>query len=67
MKIELSIYDFRFEPSGYGAYWVAYTSPATGKSWRARTTDMMLIDATKNAAEPKKKDLQELKRLCKNS
>ena len=67
MKIELSIYDFRFTPSGFGAYWVTYISPVTRKSWGKRVTNMELIDATKNAAEPKKKDLQILKRLCKSA
>lgn len=31
-----------------------------------RTTDMPLIDATKNTDEPKRKDLETLKRICKN-
>ena len=65
MKIELSIYDFRFTPSGCGAYDVIYTSPATRKTWETRVEDMTLIDATKNAVNPKKKDLQYLKWLCK--
>jgi len=28
--------------------------------------NMPLIDATKNAEEPKRKDLEELKRICKD-
>lgn len=61
-----SIYDFRFEFAGYGHYKVTYTSPVTGKSWTTKTNDMPLIDATKNQEYPKQKDLEELKRLCKN-
>lgn len=67
MKIEISIYDFRFTPSGYGAYKVTYISPVTRKSWTTRITDMQLIDRTKNEAYPKKKDLNLLKWRCKNS
>lgn len=33
--------------------------------WVNVTNDMTLIDATKNADEPKAKDLKKLKRLCK--
>lgn len=66
MKIQISIYDFRFEPLGRGAYRVTYKSPVTGKQWSTRTADMPLIDATKNAGNPKKKDLEMLKWYCKN-
>lgn len=66
MKRKTTIYDFYFSPSGYGHYKVTYTSPVTGKQWTVITDDMILIDATKNADEPKKKDLERLKRLCKN-
>ena len=38
----------------------------TGKQWTAKTNDMPLIDATKNADEPKRRDLETLKRVCKN-
>ena len=66
MKTTIKISDFRFLPSGYGHYKVTYTSPVTGKSWTKTTSDMPLIDATKNAdGDPKIKDLNELKRLCK--
>ena len=64
MKTQLS--DFTFRPSGYGHYKVTYTSPVTGKTWTKTTNDMPLIDATKNADEPKRRDLEELKRLCKS-
>ena len=42
------------------------TSPVTGKHWTTITNNMSLIDLTKNADEPKVKDLDELKRICKN-
>lgn len=66
MKRKITIYDFDFLFAGYGHYKVTYTSPVTGKKWTVITNDMTLIDATKNADEPKKKDLERLKRLCKN-
>lgn len=65
-KNKVSISDFRFMPSGYGHYKVTYTSPVTGKSWTATTSNMPLIDATKNADDPKRCDLETLKRVCKN-
>lgn len=61
----IDILDFTFLPAGYGHYKVTYTSPTTGKTWSTITSDMPLVDATKNADKPKKKDLEELKRLCK--
>ena len=66
MKRTISIYDFRFEFAGSGHYKVTYTSPVTGKKWTTTTHNMPLIDATKGAEEPKRKDLEELKRLVKN-
>lgn len=66
MRAKTTISDFRFEFAGYGHYKVTYTSPATGKRWTTTTNDMPLIDATKNAEEPKRKDLEELKRICKD-
>lgn len=63
MKTELT--DFRFEFTGYGHYRVIYTSPTTGKQWSMTTNNMPLIDATKNEDFPKRKDLESLKRLCK--
>ena len=64
--MKTKIYDFDFELAGYGHYKVTYTSPATGKKWSVVTSDMTLVDATKNAEEPKRKDLEKLKRFCKN-
>ena len=65
MKPKISISDFRFERSGYGHYIVSYTSPVTGVQWTKVTSNMPLIDATKNAEQPKVKDLNELKSYCK--
>lgn len=65
MKTTISISDFSFQISGYGHYKVTYTSPVTGKSWMATTNDMPLIDNTKNSSEPKKRDLEILKRVAK--
>lgn len=62
--IELS--DFSFKFTGHGHYKVTYYSPNTNKSWSRTTSDMPLIDLTKNEDYPKKKDLHELKRFCKN-
>ena len=65
--MKTKITDFRFELiRGYGHYKVAYTSPVTGKTWETITSDTMLIDATKNADCPKRKDLEQLKRICKH-
>lgn len=63
----VSLSDFRFAPAGYGHYKVTYTSPVTGKAWTATTNNMPLIDLTKNADEPKRKDLEALKYLVKNA
>lgn len=65
--MKTKITDFTFVPSGYGHYKVTYTSPTTGKQWTKITSNMPLIDATKNAEEPKQKDLNELKRLLKHN
>lgn len=66
MKTKININDFNFQFIGYGHYRVTYTSPATGKEWSTTVTDMTIIDATKNADEPKRKDLEALKWSCKN-
>lgn len=62
-KIQLS--DFYFQFKGHGHYQVSYTN-SKGKVFATLTTDMPLIDKTKNAENPKIKDLQQLKRICKN-
>jgi len=66
MKNQIFLSNFNFQFSGYGHYKVTYTSPKTGKKYIHTISDMTLIDATKNADEPKKIDLNTLKRLCKN-
>lgn len=63
--MKTTIYDFDFEIAGHGYYKVTYTSPAAGKRWTTTTNNMPLIDATKNAEEPKRKDLEELKGFVK--
>ena len=63
--MKTKITDFTFITAGYGHYKVTYTSPVTGKQWTRTTNNMPLIDATKNADEPRRKDLNELKRLLK--
>ena len=64
--INISIGDFSFRFAGYGHYKVTYQSPVTGKEWAKTTTNMPLIDLTKNAESPKKVDLIRLKSLCKS-
>ena len=63
---KISISDFSFSFSGYGHYKVTYTSPKTGKEWSRTTTDMQLIDSTKNSDNPKIAELNSLKSFCKN-
>lgn len=65
MKNTISLNDFTFKFAGYGHYEVAYTSPKTRKEFTTTTSNMPLIDATKNSDSPKIKDLNELKKLCK--
>lgn len=62
----LSINDFRFKLTGYGRFEVTYTSPKTGKQWKTSTTDIRLIDDTKNAEEPRQFDLRRLLHLVKH-
>ena len=57
--------NFKFIKLGYGIYTVTYTSPKTGRIWAKKITDMEIIDRTKNADDPKKKDIEELKRIIK--
>ena len=64
MKIQRA--DFTFRPAGHGHYKVTYTSPVTGKYWSTVTSEMWLIDATKNEEFPKRTELEHLKWVCKN-
>ena len=66
MKTKISITDFTFQFAGYGHYKVTYTSPVTYKKFTTTTSNMPLIDATKNSDSPKVCDLNQLKRICKN-
>ena len=61
----MKISDFKFKQSGYGHYLVIYTSPAN-KIFATITSDMKLINLTKNAENPKQKDLVQLKKVCKS-
>jgi hypothetical protein len=63
---KISLSDFHFSFAGYGHYKVTYTSPVTGKEYTTTTSNMPLIDLTKNAEQPKIKDLIRLKFTCKN-
>jgi hypothetical protein len=65
--MKLQITDFTFSFAGYGHYKVTFTSPNTGKQWTRITDNMPLIDATKNAENPKQKDLNSLKSFTKAS
>jgi hypothetical protein len=64
--MKTTVKDFDFQFAGYGCYKITYTSPATGKQWSATISDMELVDATKNSDQPKRKDLEMLKFICKN-
>jgi len=62
---KINITDFGFRFVGYGTYSVVYQSPKTSKCWSIRTTNMSLIDLTKNADNPTQKMLTLLKTICK--
>jgi hypothetical protein len=66
MKSSIQLTNFRFTFAGFGHYKVSYQSPKTGKIWSKTITNMMLIDHTKNAEEPTKKALNDLKRQVKS-
>jgi len=57
--------DFTFLSAGHGHYRVSYTSTVTGKTWTRVISDMELIDATKNAENPRVNRLEDLKRTVK--
>ena len=67
MKTFTQLSDFSFYFSGYGHYKVTYTNPGTYKKWTITTSNMSLIDETKNAETPTKRALNDLKRLCKQN
>lgn len=66
MKQKISLIDFEFRFEGRGHYKVTYTSPVTGKKWSCVTDDMELVDETKNAEFPKRKNLELLKLKAKH-
>ena len=66
MNNNIKITDFSFSFLGHGHYRVTYTYPS-GKTITSTINHMPLIDATKNADEPKKKDLIDLKRTIKSN
>lgn len=66
MKRKIEKWDFMFTFAGYGHYKVVYTSPVTAKTWSTITNNMPLIDSVLHQEEPKRKDLEKLKRLCKS-
>lgn len=63
----MNIRSFEFRLVGYGHYKVKYTSPERGDYWVCTISDMLLIDATKNAEAPKASDLQRLYRTIKRN
>lgn len=65
-KKKLSKGNFDFQFTGYGHYQVMYTT-ATGRQYGCTTTDMFIIDATKNEPDPLQKDLRALARMCRRA
>ena len=64
MKKTISLSNFNLQRVGYGQYNITYIS-SFGKHYTSRTTDSSLIDDTFNSDNPKIKDLNLLKRMCK--
>lgn len=60
---DLSCFSFRL--AGYGHYKVTYTTPYRGDYWIATISDMLLIDATKNAEQAKVSDIKLLRDYVK--
>ena len=59
---------FTFRKVSSGAYQVTYESDydrKVGRYWTARVEDMGIIDATKNADEPRRRDVEHLRRMVK--
>ena len=61
----ITLAQFDFAQAGYGHVRVIYTSPITGKKWEKVTNNTKLIDNTKNADQPKRKDLLRLMKEVK--
>lgn len=66
MKTTITKFDFDFAQLSYGLYKVVFTS-SKGKKYSANVDDMCIIDRVKNTDKPFKKDLNNLKRICKES
>jgi hypothetical protein len=63
----INLSNFRFTFSGHGHYKVSYEDKQSNIHTTV-TSDMQLIDATKNCeGTPKKKDLIALRELCKSN
>ena len=62
-----SLINFSYSRLKYGQFKVTYRSPKTGKEWTFITDNSHLIDAVFNTEEDevKQKDLQYLKKACK--
>lgn len=61
---------FTFRLVSSGAYQVTYESDydcRIGRYWTCRIEDMTIIDATKNAESPKRKDVEHLRRMVKRN
>lgn len=61
---------FTFRKVSSGAYQVTYESDydrKVGRYWTARIEDMTIIDATRNADTPKRKDVDRLRYLVKRN
>lgn len=65
MKTEKT--DFKFKFAGYGHYLVTYTSPITQKQWSAVLNNMPLVNSVLHKEEPKRKDLESLKKTIKRA
>lgn len=51
-KYMLTSSNFSFIFKGFGAYEITYITPNRGDYWRARVTDMELVDDTLHEEEP---------------
>ena len=65
MNNKTELKDFSIITAGYGHYKVTYTSPKTGKKWSRTINNAPLIDSVFNTDQPKRKNLDQLKRLVK--
>jgi hypothetical protein len=66
-KTYYDISNFTFERSGYGHYKVTYHYPKSGRRVTRTIDDMTVIDKTRNAEVPKRRDLILLRNLVLGS